>query len=189
MERNETAELLARDGRAYTVRRLEAADADALKRFNAELSTSSRRFFLPHPYDDDTLARALERSEAGDDLLLGLFDADRVIGYFFLWYYTRPIPLLGIGLVDDFHGQGLGREMMRFLIEEASTAGRDGIELTTMTDNDGAFQLYRKMGFEHYKNVDNLQGTGQWVVERAMFYRIKADAQPGNESHQPPVGV
>ena len=189
MELDEIVELRAKDGAAHTVRRLLGTDAEALKRFNDELSIPSRRFFLPHPYDDDTLSLALKRSEAGEDLLLGLFDGDRIIGYFFLWYYTRPIPLLGIGLVDDFHGRGLGREMMRFLIDEATSAGCDGIELTTMTDNDGAFRLYRKLGFEHYKDVENLQGTGEWVVERAMFYRIKPDAQPGSESHQPPVGV
>jgi RimJ/RimL family protein N-acetyltransferase len=176
-----------RDGEKLAVRRLRKSDAEALKRFNRELTPPSRRWFLPHPYDDNTVTKALQRSEQGRDLTLGLFDGSRIVGYFFLWYFDRPVPLLGIGLVDDFHGRGLARPMMNLLIREAEKAGKDAIELTTMMDNERAYALYEKVGFEHYKDVENLQGNGQWVVERAMIYRIKPDAQPMTEPHQPPV--
>jgi ribosomal protein S18 acetylase RimI-like enzyme len=162
-------------------------DDRALQAFNGELSDESRRLFLPHAYDDATVAKALARSEAGEDLVLGLFDGPRLVGYFFLWYFTRPVPLLGIGLVDDFQGCGLGRGMMDTLLAAARQAGRDGVELTTCLDNERAFALYKKVGFEYYADVKNMQGQGKWVVERAMFYRIKPDAQPMQEPHQPPV--
>lgn len=183
----ETRTLHTRDGLALTARRLRHGDAGALQQFNRELSEPSRRWFLPHPYDDDTLRRALERSEAGDDLVLGLFDGPRIVGYFFLWYVRRRVPLLGIGLVDGFQGQGLGRPLLELLIEQGREAGGEAIELTTMLDNDRAYALYEKCGFVHFKDVENLQGNGQWVVERAMIYRLRPDAQPMNEPHQPPV--
>jgi ribosomal protein S18 acetylase RimI-like enzyme len=169
------------------VRRLAEGDREALQAFNRELSDESRRLFLPHAYDDATVAKALTRSEAGDDLLLGLFAGARQVGYFFLWYFTRPVPLLGIGLVDDFQGRGLGRPMMELLLDAARESGRDGVELTTCLDNERAFALYQRVGFEYYADVKNLQGGGIWVTERAMFYRIKPGAQPMTEPHQPPV--
>lgn len=187
MTRRETREFTTRDGVILVARRLVPEDENALKRFNADLSEPSRRWFLPHPYDDATVAKALQRSLDGQDLLLGLFHGDRMVGYFFLWYATRRVPLLGIGLVDDFQGRGLARPMMTLLIEEATKLGCEAIELTTMMDNDRAYALYEKMGFEHFKDIKNLQGNGQWVVERAMIYRIVPDAKPMTESHQPPV--
>lgn len=187
MNLNLPTSLTTRDGRKLAVCRLTASDRAALQTFNRELSADSRRLFLPHAYDDATVAKALARSEAGEDLTLGLFAGDRMVGYFFLWYFTRPVPLLGIGLVDDFQGQGLGRPMMETLLAAARTSGRDGVELTTCLDNERAFALYQKVGFEYYADVQNMQGQGQWVTERAMFYRIKPDAKPMSEPHQPPV--
>ena len=184
---DELRPLPRRDGAALSVRRLRAGDEAALQRFNRELSVPSRRWFLPHPYDDDTVSRVLQRSAAGEDLTLGLLDGPRLVGYFFLWYVTRRVPLLGIGLVDDLQGQGLGRPLLELLIAQAREAGCAAIELTTMLDNDRAFALYRKVGFEHFRDVENLQGNGEWVVERAMIYRLQPDAAPMQEPHRPPV--
>ena len=187
MADNEQRTLTTRDGLVLACRRLQHRDAAALRRFNDELSPPSRRWFLPHPYDPQTLRRALERSVNGEDLLLGLFDGQRLVGYFFLWYATHRVPLLGIGLLDAYQGRGLGRPMMRLLIEEARSLGAEAIELTTMMDNDRAYALYEKVGFEHIGDVENLQGNGEWVVERAMIYRLVPGAQPMSEPHQPPV--
>ena len=176
-----------RDGAELAVRPLRASDRDVLQTFNRELSDDSRRLFLPHGYDDATVAKALARSEARDDLTLGVFAGERLVGYFFLWYFTRPVPLLGIGLVDDFQGHGLGRNMMAILLDAARQSERDGVELTTCLDNKRAFALYEKVGFEHYADVQNMQGQGKWVTEHAMFYRIKPGAKPMDEPHQPPV--
>ena len=76
---------MTRDGKALGVRNLARRDQAALQAFNGALSTESRRRFLPHAYDDATVDRALGRAEAGDDFVLGAFDGERLVGYFFLW--------------------------------------------------------------------------------------------------------
>ncbi|MBT7303594.1 MAG: hypothetical protein HN849_28960, partial [Victivallales bacterium] len=48
-----------RDGAELAVRPLRASDRDVLQTFNRELSDDSRRLFLPHGYDDATVAKAL----------------------------------------------------------------------------------------------------------------------------------
>ena len=187
MRLEDRTELVTRSGRKLQARRLAIGDSGALKRFYGELTPQSTKFFLAHGLDDVTLQKVMRRSATGEDLVLGLFDGARMVGYFFLWYFNAPVPLLGIGLVDAFHGQGLGRQMMELLIAEATEHGSAGIELTTQMDNDRAFALYQAVGFRHYGNVENLQGDGTLETERAMFYGIAPGAEPMDTPHAPPV--
>lgn len=179
--------LTTRDGTELKVRRLASGDGPALRGFNESLSETSRRLFLPHAYDDETIARYIERSQAGDDLIYLLWSADEVVGYFFLWEFNHPVPLLGIGLADAWQGRGLGRKMMDWLIEEARAAGKDAIELTTMPHNEKAFELYQKVGFQYVRDVDNVTGDGATFTERMMFLPLKEGSLPTNREFKPPV--
>jgi ribosomal protein S18 acetylase RimI-like enzyme len=187
MDLSETIPFQTRDGEALVARRLGAGDAPAMQRFHAALLPESRRRFLPHRYDDATLAQVLARSVAGADLTLGLFAGERLAGYFFLWYFRERVPLLGIGLLDEYQQRGLGKPMMELLIRLARESGKEGIELTTMLDNHNAFALYQKVGFRYLQDVQNVIGDGTVVVERAMFYEIVPGARPFDRPHQAPV--
>lgn len=179
--------LTARSGERLTARRLADDDAPALRAFHEKLSGSSRSTFTPHAYDPETVATYIERSLSGEDLIYVLLSGNETVGYFFLWEFQSPIPLLGIGLADAFQGEGLGPQMMELLIDDARTAGREGIELTTMRDNDRAFSLYKKVGFQHVGDVDNVTGNGTIVVERKMFLPLREGAQPSSREFKPPV--
>jgi ribosomal protein S18 acetylase RimI-like enzyme len=179
--------LIARDGCTLTVRRLTRDDVVALQRFNEELSGDSRGRFLPHSYDDLTMGKVLTRSEAGKDLVLGAFDGERMAAYFFLWYFTERVPLLGIGMLDEYQGRGFGGQLMLALVAAAKANGNEGIELTTMQDNHRAFALYEQVGFEYYGNVENIDGDGRVIIERGMFYEIKPGAMRYDGKHAPPV--
>jgi len=177
----------ATDGRQFTARLLRQGDGPALQAFNAALLPETRTRFYPHAYDDATVAKYIARSEAGEDLNYVLWDGSRLVGYFFLWYYRQRVPLLGIGLLESYHGLGLGRQLMNILIEAAHANGNEGIELTTFLDNHRAFALYEKVGFKFLRNVENLTGDGRIVIERAMFLELKPGANPLEGPHQPPV--
>ncbi len=174
------------DGREIVIRKPDSKDAAGLKAFFENLGPASIRCFLPHLYTDAVLQRRIERSLAGDDLVYLALLADRVVGYFFLWNFRDPTPLLGIGIADDCQNLKLGQQFMAILIEDAKISGRDGIELTTMLDNDRAFHVYQKIGFKYLGNVENIQGDGQTVIERAMFYPLKPNAQPMKTPHKCP---
>lgn len=73
-----------------------------------------------------------------------------MIAYFFLWYYTDPLPLLGIGILDEYQGKGFGKKLIQFLIDAARRSSRDGIDLTMLPDNHRAYALYESLGFRHY---------------------------------------
>ncbi|MFV1995305.1 MAG: N-acetyltransferase family protein, partial [Verrucomicrobiales bacterium] len=146
--------LTARSGERLTARRLADDDAPALRAFHEKLSEASRSTFSPHACDAETIAPYIQRSLSGEDRIYVLLSGDETVGYFFLWEFQSPIPLLGIGLADAFQGEGLGPQMMELLIDDARAAGREGIELTTMQDNDRAFSLYKRAGFSYTGDVD-----------------------------------
>ena len=56
-----------------------------------------------------------------------LDETDTVVGYFFLWEFTDPVPALGIGIADDWQGKKLGPQMMQILIDDARNADRSTV--------------------------------------------------------------
>ncbi|MBG85320.1 MAG: hypothetical protein CMO80_00255 [Verrucomicrobiales bacterium] len=178
--------ITTKHGERIGAERLKTGDGPALQAFNASLSDDVRARFLPHAYDDETVARMIARAEADDDRAYVLRVNDAIVGYFFLWNFMQPVPLLGIGLADEFQGKSLGPQMMKVLIDDAKDAGRDGIELTTVPENEAAFKLYRIMGFEHLGEVENIAGDGRKVIERLMFLPLKPGAEPSGHSPKPP---
>ncbi len=176
-----------RDGREVVYRKLRRGDEKSLAEFNSSLSPASRVFFTPHGYDDATLAKVVERVERGEDIAFVALDGNRVVAYWFLWWVNTPFPVLGIGMLDEYQGQGLGRRIMAQLIETAEKAGCHAIELTTTPDNKAGQALYGKMGFLHNGIVENVAGDGRIVREWLMYYPIKPDITPPPRQHCPPV--
>lgn len=181
-------DLHSRDGDSLRARLLAPGDEQALRRFHDSLSPLSQERFTPHGYDDPLLQMYVERCQLGIDRSYVLLDHDEtVIGYFFLWEFTEPVPSLGIGIADDWQGKWLGPQMMEILIADARAAGRDGIELTTVLNNDRAYALYVKLGFVYQENIENVAGDGRVVVEKKLFLALKEGAQPSDREFRPPV--
>jgi len=174
-------------GEKLTVRRLRRGDGPALQAFDAGLSEQTRSVFLPHAYDDDTVAEYIGRSEQNVDRTYIALAGDRIVAYFFLWEIGRPNAILGIGITDAYQNQGLGTQMVQILLEDAKALGLQGIELTTVPDNVRAFHLYEKVGFRYVCDVDNVAGDGRVVRERMMFYPIAPGAKPSGHAFGPPV--
>lgn len=187
MKRDEKIPIYGKRGEQFIIRRLSIDDKVSLQKFGNSLSDKSRSTFLPHSYDDKTVNALLSRSEAEKDLTLGLFHNDEMVGYLFLWYYDEPIPLLGIGILDNYQGLGLSKKIIQVLIDSAREKGCDGIELTTLPDNHRAYSLYESIGFKHYADVENLAGDERIFIERAMFLQFNPNASPSTELHKPPV--
>ena len=179
--------LKCRSGEELSVERLGMEHRLALQQFNGSLSEETRSVFLPHAYDDETVTKYAERSFADEDRAYVLLSENDIVGYFFLWEFQSPVPLLGIGLADAYQGQGLGKQMMKTLIEDARSTGRDGIELTTVPENERAFQLYEKSGFQYLDDVKNIAGDGRVVRERRMFLPLKKGASAPAREFKPPA--
>jgi RimJ/RimL family protein N-acetyltransferase len=83
--------------------------------------------------------------------LLVLDDDDAVVG----WCDIIPVSLegfqhvgkLGMGLLPEFRGRGLGEALARAAIDRAWEAGLERVELEVFASNARARRLYERMGF------------------------------------------
>lgn len=54
---------------------------------------------------------------------------------------------LGISVLKPYQGMGIGRAMMKALIDDAKRIGKTTIELEVRADNSNAIHLYESLGF------------------------------------------
>ena len=65
-------------------------------------------------------------------------------------YKLKHRAELGIAILKEYWGLGLGKALMEACIECAKEAGYTQLELNAVAENERAVALYRKMGFVEY---------------------------------------
>jgi ribosomal protein S18 acetylase RimI-like enzyme len=59
----------------------------------------------------------------------------------------RHVGRLGMGLLPDYRGRGLGRQLVAQAVRTARQAGIERVELEVFASNERAIALYRALGF------------------------------------------
>jgi ribosomal protein S18 acetylase RimI-like enzyme len=76
----------------------------------------------------------------------------QVVGWCDISSLNRPLfahsGVLGIGILAEYRGCGIGEALLRATLDEAKVRGLTRVELTVREKNVGAAALYRKLGFE-----------------------------------------
>jgi RimJ/RimL family protein N-acetyltransferase len=107
--------------------------------------------FLEAPPLDDVKAFARSNIAKGYPQLIVL-SAGEVVGWCDVVPKPRPVHAhvggLGVALLPEFRGQGLGERLIRQALEAARAFGLHRVELTVREDNKNAIALYKKIGFE-----------------------------------------
>ena len=80
-------------------------------------------------------------------------DDGRIVGWCDIRRETIPVYRhvghLGMGLLPDYRGRGIGERLIRAAIDAARRAEFERLELTVYARNARAAALYRKVGFAH----------------------------------------
>ncbi len=80
-------------------------------------------------------------------------DRGRIVGWCDIRRETIPVYAhaghLGMGVLRDYRGRGIGERLLRASIDAARAAGFERIELSVYSRNERAAALYRKVGFAH----------------------------------------
>lgn len=81
---------------------------------------------------------------------LALVDG-KVVGWCDITQIDRPIHahcgVLGMGILKEYRGQGIGKALMQTALEKAQSSGLTRVELTVRERNTHALDLYKKFGF------------------------------------------
>jgi RimJ/RimL family protein N-acetyltransferase len=96
--------------------------------------------------------RFVGRSIAGGYPNFVALDGDRVVGWCDVVPGDRPSTRhcghLGMGLVAEWRGRGVGRRLIERSLEAARAFPLARVDLWVRADNERAAALYRKVGFE-----------------------------------------
>ena len=79
---------------------------------------------------------------------------------------------LGIGLLPEFRGKGIGRQLMQRAIEAAFAFGLTRIELTVREGNANAIARYKSLGFEIeglHRNAVCIEGQYENLYSMALL--------------------
>jgi phosphomannomutase/ribosomal protein S18 acetylase RimI-like enzyme len=115
--------------------------------------------FHPHPFNQEQ-ARIIAEYK-GQDLYLGLFENEDLIGYGMLrgWDAGYEIPSLGLYLAPVARGRGLAERLMHALHKAAFELNAPSVRLKVYPDNIPAVNLYKRMGY-FFPSEENGQLVG-----------------------------
>ena len=124
-------------------------------RFNAVVDkvARERRYigFVEGPSLESTRDFVRRVLAGGGIKLLALTPDDRVVGWCDIIRNPiegfRHVGRLGMGLLPEHRGQGLGRRLATEAIRAAREAGIERIELEVFASNEPAIALYQALGF------------------------------------------
>ena len=151
-----------------------------IRGFHAAVDVVAReRKYLAHleaPPFEETRRFVLRNIEHGYPQFT-VVSADTVVGWCdVLPNRSRVIYLhcgtLGVGLLPEFRGKGIGRQLMQRTIEAAFAFGLTRIELTVREGNANAIALYKSPGFEIeglHRNAVCIEGRYENLYSMALL--------------------
>ena len=120
----------------------------------------------------------------------------RIVGWCFLWDLDTCKPSFGLGIADDWQGQGLGGMLMDCVMAAGDTWALKRIFLTAVKDNEVAWRMYAKRGFFQYgEYVDKVDGETYLQMMRMEQGKIPLPVPPQFRKEEkttpvntPPIG-
>ena len=132
--------------------------------------------FLEAPPLPSVRAFVLDNISHGYPQLVAV-SAGQVVGWCDVVPKPRPIDahvgVLGMGLLPEFRGQGLGDRLIRQTLAAARAFGLSRVELSVRESNAGAITLYNRVGFEIeglQRSATRVEGVYENVVLMAILF-------------------
>ncbi len=132
--------------------------------------------FLEGPPIESTKEFVLDHIKTDWPQLVAINDG-KVIGWCDISSLDRPvfahIGSLGIGVLAEYRGMGVGRALMKAALEKAQQKGLTRVELTVREKNTIAINLYEQFGFVRegiHKNGVCINGTYENHVFMALLW-------------------
>ncbi|MBQ1901161.1 MAG: GNAT family N-acetyltransferase [Lachnospiraceae bacterium] len=148
-----------RDGRELLMRSVDELDAEAMLEY-IRRTAEETYFLICYPeevrLDLEEEKEILRKSlESDKTVWFTVFDGDKVVGNCSISGISDKIKYrhrcgLGIAILQEYVGQGLGTMLLERAIDKAKELGFEQLELGVFEDNANAFSLYKKLGFKEY---------------------------------------
>jgi putative acetyltransferase len=129
------------------IRQFEPGDAAAFRRLNEEWIT---RFFRIEPKEELVLADPQKTILDAGGRIFFATAGDRCVGCCgLIRLKDKEFEVAKMAVEPAYQGAGIGRRLLRAVIEEARTAGAQRLYLETNHALKPAIRLYESLGFKH----------------------------------------
>ena len=91
-------------------------------------------------------------TESGDKQFFCPYDADKPVGFLYLKETgTATVELYVMGVLKEYHRQGIGRELFQSAKEAAGKAGYSFMQVKTVQMGNTRNQFYLSLGFQEFE--------------------------------------
>ena len=122
---------------ALHIRALDLADLTAVERVEQRA--------YPTPWSRSMFASELAKPTS---ICLGAFEGDQLVGYVINSRYVDAWHVMNVAVDPDHQRRGIATTLLERLFELTTGDDRRGYTLEVRVSNDGAIQLYERLGFE-----------------------------------------
>ncbi|MDN4527260.1 GNAT family N-acetyltransferase [Fictibacillus fluitans] len=118
----------------------------------------------------DTLIKKIANEELSPERSLVAYDGEQPVGFILNGFRTINGQKVswngGTGVIPDYRGKGIGKELMTASMELYKQEGINFLMLEAISENTKAIKLYEKMG---YKTIDELAFFSNEALSREAF--------------------
>ena len=175
--------LLSRKGRKITLRSPTMRDVpelvrywNAISREDTFINKSGERFTAKR--ETETMQKKLKEQRGGIRFSVIALHGKRIVGHTSLTRgrfkrRNRHVGEFGIGVLDGFRGEGIGKALIRELEKKASQWTLRIFSIGVFACNAPAIRLYRALGFAQCGRIpEALYRKGKYCDELLMFKRL-----------------
>ena len=136
----------------YLYRRLKREDGEALAHFFEVQPEEAFDYFKPHAFDLKTIDKLLRNRSF---LAYGVFDGERLVGYYFLRSYFMGKSYLGKIVDNDYRGKGIGKHMCLYAMDIAKAMGMHMYETISKENISSLYSTQRVLKVNVVKKLDD----------------------------------
>jgi len=146
------------------IRKIKSGDEEILSNFFEVINSDEGtvNFFHPHPFTKKYAKLLVAKIKKSKDLYFIVIRKNKIVGYSMLrgWDEGYNTPSFGICIHPEYQWQGLGKLLTDYTLKKAKGKKADKVMLKVYKNNEKAYQLYEKIGFEFSKETEDKK---QWV--------------------------
>lgn len=164
-----------RDSNAITIRQATPVDAEGLHALIDSIARE-RRWLLNYEafWGIEGQRRWLQETELSRGIAMVAENVEGdIIGWADISRSLTPlvshVGTLGLGIARSYRGQGIGRNLLVAITDEARKAGIEKLELVVRADNYAAIALYESLGWQHEgRSIRAFKHDGEYVDKVEM---------------------
>lgn len=130
---------------------LDSVDEVDFGAFTDAFNLAYSDYYVPITMSKSTFQALFERDDIALDGSVVALEDGQIVGTGLLGVRGRTGWIGGMGVIPGKRRSGIGRAMMKYLIEQAQQRDLETIDLEVIEANRGAYALYRALGFAEHR--------------------------------------